>query len=119
MRWEPSKMESKGARRRTLRGPRREAARNTMLRRITLEALESRTLLDASLPAPTVATSPINITSDEGNDSSPTITVDPHNPDKLAAVWVRERSQAGAGDHGFRGDGGLQRCREYMVGSPR
>ena len=88
-----------------------------MLRRITLESLESRTLLDATLPAPTVvATSQMNITGDEGNDSSPTIAVDPHNPNKLAAVWVRERSQAGAGDHGFRGDGGLQRCREYLVG---
>ena len=54
MRWEPSKMGMKGARRRTLRGPRRESARNSMLRRITLEALESRTLLDATLPAPTV-----------------------------------------------------------------
>ena len=89
MRWEPSKMGTNGARRRTLRGPRREAARNTMLRRITLESLESRIVLDASLPAPTVATSPMNITGDEGNDSTPTITVDPHNPDKLAAVWVR------------------------------
>ena len=54
MRWEPSKMGMKGARRRTLRGPRRESARNSMLRRITLEALESRTLLDATLPTPTV-----------------------------------------------------------------
>jgi subtilisin-like proprotein convertase family protein len=72
-----------------LRGPRREAAR-TSLRRITLDALEPRVLLDATLPSPAVATSPINITGDEGNDSTPTIAVDPHNTNKLAAVWVRD-----------------------------
>ena len=67
MRWEPSKMGTNGARRRTLRGPRRESTRTSMLRRITLESLEPRTLLDATLPTPTVvANSPIDITADEG-----------------------------------------------------
>ena len=89
MSWEPSKIGTNGARRRDASGTRREAARNSILRRITLESLEPRVLLDATLPTPTVVTSPINITGDEGNDSSPTIAVDPSNSEKLAAVWVR------------------------------
>src|SRR5690242_4073775 len=89
MRWEPSKMGTKGARRRTLHGPRRKSTRNSVLRQITLEGLEPRTLLDATLPTPTVLSSPMNITGDEGNDSTPSIAVDPHNSNKLAAVWVR------------------------------
>ena len=30
----------------------------------------------------------------EGNESSPTIAIDQHDPNKLAAVWVRERSRS-------------------------
>jgi subtilisin-like proprotein convertase family protein len=60
-----------------------------VLRRVTLEALEPRTLLDATLPTPAVLSSPINITGDEGNDSTPSIAIDPVNPNKLAAAWVR------------------------------
>src|SRR5437764_15256722 len=91
MRSEPSKLGMKGARGRTLRGPRRESARNSMLRQIALEALGPRTLLAATpLPTPAVLpSSQVDISNSEGNESSPTIAVDPLNTNKLAAVWVR------------------------------
>src|SRR4051812_31258103 len=88
MRSEPSKLGMKGARGRTPRGPRRGSARNSMLRAIALEALEPRTLL-AALPTPTVLpSSQIDVSQLEGNESSPSVAVDQHNPNKLAAVWV-------------------------------
>src|SRR5436309_3382065 len=90
MRSEPSKLGMKGARGRTHGGPRRGSARNSMLRQIALEALEPRMLLAAALPTPAVLpNSQVDITGLEGNESSPSIAVDPVNPNKLAAVWVR------------------------------
>jgi subtilisin-like proprotein convertase family protein len=57
-------------------------------RRLALEALEPRTLL-AVLPPPTVgATTPIFDATPNGNNSAPSIAVDPTNPDNLAAAWV-------------------------------
>src|SRR3954451_2174658 len=89
MRSEPAKMGTKGTRGRTLRGPRRGLARNSMLRRIALEALEPRTLM-AVLPTPTVLpNSQVDISNSRGDESSPTIAIDQLNPNKLAAVWVR------------------------------
>src|SRR3954451_6308757 len=89
MRSEPAKVGTKGTRGRTLRGSRRELARNSMLRRIALEALEPRTLM-AVLPTPTVLpNSQVDVSTSRGNESSPAIAIDQLNPNKLAAVWVR------------------------------
>jgi hypothetical protein len=61
-----------------------------VLRQIVVEALEARTLLDATLPSPTVLpNSQVDISSQTGNESSPTIVIDQHDPNKLASVWVR------------------------------
>src|SRR4051812_22590089 len=75
MRSEPAKMGTKGTRGRT-RGPRHGIARNSMLRRIALEALEPRTLM-AVVPTPTVLpNSQVDISTSRGDESSPTIAID-------------------------------------------
>ncbi|MDR3638959.1 MAG: proprotein convertase P-domain-containing protein [Isosphaeraceae bacterium] len=65
------------------------SARKLRLRRTALEALEGleeRTLLSA-LPAATPGTA-VDISNQQGNESSPQIVVDRYDPNKLVAVWV-------------------------------
>jgi subtilisin-like proprotein convertase family protein len=62
----------------------------------------------------------MNITGDEGNDSTPTIAVDPHNPDKLAAVWVRNDPKLAPGitifaEMAVSGDGGATWSAPTMI----
>src|SRR5262249_21314748 len=60
-------------------------------RRLDLEGLESRTLL-ATIPAAAATGAPVHLTSfsdttTSGNAISPTVVVDPHDSQKLLAVW--------------------------------
>lgn len=97
MRSEPAKMGTNRIHGRTLRGPRRELARKSMLKRIALEALEPRTLM-AVLPAPTVLPNGlVNISGSRGNESTPSISISKNNPQKMAAVWVRNDPQQPTG----------------------
>jgi hypothetical protein len=62
-----------------------------MLRQVALEALEPRTLLSTLLPPSVLQGSQsfISYNGDgNGNESSPTIAVDPLNPNKMVAAWV-------------------------------
>jgi subtilisin-like proprotein convertase family protein len=75
----------------SLRGIRRARAR-----RIELEGLESRTLL-ATIPAATATGGAVELTglfdvTKSGNANSPSVVVDPYNPQKLFAVWGVDRS---------------------------
>ena len=76
---------------RTMRSARRESSRNSKLRRIALEGLESRMLL-ATLPTPTAVSgsqSFISYNGDaHGSQTSQTIAVDPQDPSKMVAAWV-------------------------------
>ena len=60
----------------------------TRLRALALEPLEARALM-AVLP-PVTVNGQVNISSDPGNESSPSVTIDPSNPQKLVAVWTRD-----------------------------
>src|SRR4051812_5486217 len=93
MRSETAKLGKKRTHERKLRGPHRELARKSMLSLIAVEALEPRTLM-AVLATPTVLpNSQVDVSdfvgSVRGYESSPTIAIDQLNPNKLAAVWVR------------------------------
>src|SRR5947209_8683470 len=68
-------------------GVRSAHLRRTRLRNLALESLESRTLL-ATVPA-AIVTSTLDISNSGGNQSSPSIAVDPTNQNDLAAVWTR------------------------------
>ena len=66
---------------------RSERLRKLHLRSFSLEGLEQRTLM-ATIPAALVA-GQVNISNSGGNQSSPSIAVNPLNPLQLAAVWTR------------------------------
>jgi subtilisin-like proprotein convertase family protein len=87
---EASKVNAKGDRARTPVGMRRRPARTGTYRRLDVDVLEARELL-AVLPASTFPTStvPISAVSGQGNMSTPSVAIDPNNPQKLAAVWTR------------------------------
>jgi hypothetical protein len=104
MRSEPSKVKTESRPGPATRSG-RQAARNATLRRLSLDVLETRTLM-AVLPAPIFNTTPVNNTNSfngtyqtdvassvtrggEGNYSSPSIAVDPSNPQKLVSAWTR------------------------------
>ena len=94
MRSDASEVESKGSRARTRAGLRGKLARSSTLRRMALEGLEARTMLSttttSTLPSPAVAlNSQINLSGSEGSESTPSIAIDKNNPQKMAAVWVR------------------------------
>ena len=72
---------------RARRGPGAERSRRTALRRAVLEPLEARELL-ATLPEAVVA-SQVDISGSRGDESTPSIAIDPLNPLKMAAVWTR------------------------------
>ena len=68
-------------------GTRSERLRKMHLRSFSLEGLEQRTLM-ATIPAALVA-GQVNISNSGGNQSSPSIAVNPLNALQLAAVWTR------------------------------
>ena len=92
---EPTKVKTRGSRTRTQGGARRLSARGETLRRLAMESLEARALM-AVLPAPTF-TGPVDVSNSRGNESTPSIAVDPTNPQKLAAVWTRNDPQLAPG----------------------
>ena len=61
--------------------------RKSRMRRIILEGLETRTLM-ATIPGALV-TGQLDVSNAGGNQSSPSIAVDPINPQSLVAVWTR------------------------------
>src|SRR4051794_6094808 len=61
--------------------------RKSKLRNLALENLEARALL-ATIPAALV-TSPADVSGSGGNESSPSIAIDPTNTSHLVAVWTR------------------------------
>ena len=68
--------------------------RNSRCQQVNLEGLESRTLL-ATIPAATTTGVPQNLSTSLGNlgglgasENSPTVVVDPLDPNKLVAVWM-------------------------------
>jgi len=66
---------------------RRSADTNSRLRTLALEPLEARTLM-AVLP-PVTVNGQVDISGGTGNDNTPTVTIDPNDPQKLVAVWTR------------------------------
>ena len=77
-------------RRRKRSGARSSPAQKPHLRRMSLEALEVRTLL-STLPTPTTALQSFvgsGITSGAANSSSPSVAIDPLDPQKMVAAWT-------------------------------
>src|SRR5262249_30139971 len=74
-------------------GRRPEAARQSKLRRLALEGLEGRTLM-AVLPSPNVL-GQVDISNSGGNESAPSIAVDPTNSQHLVATWTRNDPNLG------------------------
>lgn len=104
MRSERSEVNAKGGQDRAQVGMRRRSARKSALRRLTLETLESRTLLatlpgsllaplpQSTLPSPVLVpdSTQYNVSrAVRGDESSPSIAVSKNNPLKLVAVWTR------------------------------
>ncbi|SIO68013.1 Proprotein convertase P-domain-containing protein, partial [Singulisphaera sp. GP187] len=96
MRSERSEVKAKAGQNQALVGFRRESARKSALRRLTLEGLEERTLM-STLPAPLAPLAATGIvTGLRGNASTPSIAVDKNNPQKLVATWtVNDPAQGG------------------------
>src|SRR5262249_37607894 len=92
MRTVASENESQGARGPGRPGARAAAIRKSRLRGMGLERLEPRTLL-AGLPAAT-GTAPLQVSRNPGNDSKPSIEIDPRNPLDQVAVWTRSTTNA-------------------------
>ena len=94
MRWEPSKKGTTGDLVRTLRGPRRGSSRNSSCAGSPSRGSSPGRCL-RRLPTPTVVAgsqSCISYNGDgHGSETSPTIAIDPQNPNKMAAVWVPRR----------------------------
>ena len=127
MRSEASEVRFRGGRQRPLAQARRGAARNSVLRRIALEALEPRTLLATSaLPTPTVPTNPVdisnpNLANDGSNESSPSIAIDPNNPLDMVSVWTQLNPNLGAANPvrvqaAVSTDGGQTWANQFTVG---
>jgi len=72
-------------------GVRAARIRKSRLRGLALEALESRTLLATLPPVTTTSRTPVSTLS--GNANTPSIAIDPNNPMKMVAVWVRNDPQ--------------------------
>src|SRR5262245_31421223 len=92
MRTGASDIPGRGHRGRIRPDARLKRARKSRIRRIDLEGLEARTLL-ATIPAAQATGAPIALTgltdvTTQGNADSPTVAIDPTNPNKLVAVWV-------------------------------
>src|SRR5262245_22245681 len=66
----------------------RKSRLKSHLRALALESREKRALL-ATIPAALVGTNQIDISNSGGNQSSPSIAVNPVNSSQLVAVWTR------------------------------
>jgi hypothetical protein len=77
-------------------GSRLPAARKRSRRRVALEGLEPRTLL-ATLPAATILNR-VDVSNGTGDESTPSIAINPANPQILAAAWVRNDPSRGGGN---------------------
>ena len=89
-------------------------ARRAKLRRAALESLEERCLL-ATIPAPMVLdqidiSNPFEITDNETDESTPSIAVDPNNPENLVASWTE--FNADIDDPNFQVSVGLARSND-------
>ncbi len=69
-------------------GVRSSKLRKTRLRALALEPLEARTLM-STLPPVTTASRTAISTATTGNSDAPSIAIDPNDPLKMVAVWVR------------------------------
>ncbi len=122
---ETSRVKTTGSRARLAAGSRRQTVRSATLRRLSLDELESRTLM-AVLPTTVFdTTNPNNGTSafqtlgaaqvsvdGNGNESSPSIAIDQNDPQKLVAVWTDNNPRLAPGpteivEFAFSTDGGL------------
>ena len=100
------------SRRRKRSEVRSTSAHKPYLRRAALEALEARTLL-STLPTPVTALQSFvgsGITSTAANSSSPSVAVDPLNPQKLVAAWTTY-------DPGNKLDGSAGQVTTYVQGA--
>jgi hypothetical protein len=68
-------------------GSRPRPARKASRRRVALEGLEPRTLL-AILPAASIL-GRVDVSNSGGDESTPSVAINPSNPQNLASVWVR------------------------------
>src|SRR4051794_40126179 len=68
-------------------GSRAVALRKSRLRRLALESLEVRALL-STLPAATILNR-VDVSNSTGDESTPSVAINPSNPQNLASVWVR------------------------------
>src|SRR4051794_16516218 len=84
---EPSMKGTTGDLVRPMRSPRRESSRKSKLRRIALESLEVRALL-STLPAATILNR-VDVSNGTGDESAPSVAINPSNPQILASAWVR------------------------------
>ena len=90
MRRQPTELRSQGTRIRPRDESHGALAKRSRLRRLALESLEARTLL-ATTPVPVVTNqvqASAGIASNNINDSSPSIAVDPLDPSKLIAAFT-------------------------------
>ena len=122
---ETSKVKTTGSRARLAAGSRRQTLRSATLRRLSLDVLETRTLMAVLPPTVFDTTNPNNGTSafqtlgaaqvaadGNGNDSSPSIAVDQNDPQKLVATWVDNDPKLAPGpteivEFAFSTDGGV------------
>ncbi len=88
MQSEASVVRTQGERRPSRQARRARLRQAAVRRRLALEGLEARTLM-AVLPAPTVVDQ-VNVTNGfQGDESSPSVAVDPQNPQHMVAVYTR------------------------------
>ena len=89
MRRVDSEGDSRSGRGRKRGGARPDPAHKSSLRRLELDWLEARTLLSTLPSALTQGQYVVGLSdSGQGNSSSPSVAVDPLNPDKLIAAWT-------------------------------
>ncbi len=101
-----SERDSRGARGQNRSGTRTAVIRRSRLRGLVVESLETRTLL-AVIPQVS-ASAPIDISNSgglvtnarNGNQTAPSVAIDPTNPQDMVAVWVTDSVQFPAPNNG-------------------
>jgi hypothetical protein len=109
MRSGSSRIHSRGRGGRDRLEARLKEGRKARLRWLELDSLESRTLL-ATTPAPAGAGAAINLSSVSAgtNANSPTVLIDPYNPQDIVAVWSVDGAKSASASVGgaYSTDGG-------------